>query len=279
MTHTIAKLLIAITLLAGSSIAQLAPAINELEQVTQLPPEVPQRVGGIAFDGKRIWFALYAAKGMYATYDPDAKKWDTTQDEKLRASIAQVTGRFISPGGIAFVDGKMWLASAYGESFGSIDVKYPAIVVAYNRLQDPSLTGGQSYADLAYDGTNIWIVWHASYYKNDGTKTHLLLKIDKDTGDTLAEYPVRSRTNPGDGAEGLAWDGHSLWHAKGNFLTEYDRNGTTRRQFALDKVNRPSGLAWDGSSLWIAEFGGKLWRLPFKENENPKSEIRNPKSL
>jgi hypothetical protein len=275
MMHTITKLIVAIPLLAAISVAQPAPAIAELEEVAQLPAEVPKRVGAIAFDGKRIWFALYAAKGMYVTYDPASKKWDTTQDEKLRASTEQVTGRFMSPGGLAFVDGKMWLASAFGESFGSIDIKYPAIFVLYTRFHNPSLTGGQSYSDLTYDDTNIWIVWHASYYKNDGTQTQLLLKIDKETGDTVAEYPLIRRGNAGDGAHGLTWDGRSLWHAKGNFLTEYDRSGTMRKQFALEKVNRPSGLAWDGNSLWIAEFGGKLWRLPFS---NPKSEIPNPKS-
>jgi hypothetical protein len=33
-------------------------------------------------------------------------------------------------------------------------------------------------------------------------------------------------------------------------------------EYKLDQLKRPSGLAYDGSALWIAEFDGKIWRLP-----------------
>lgn len=245
--------------------AQRVPAVSELEEVAQLPAEVPQRVGALAFDGKKLWFATYAGRGAYATYDPVSKNWDTTQDQKLKDAIARNTGRSQSAGGMVFVDGKIWVASSSGESFGSIDLADPTKHIAYERFHNSALIGttSQSYSDMTFDGNHLWLVWHGFYYKPDGTKTQLLFKIDKNTGDVLAEFPLTERERQ-DGAHGLAWDGHSLWHAKGKWLTEYDAEGKKRSEVRLEKVTRPSGLAWDGKSLWIAEFGGKLWRLPMK---------------
>ena len=164
-----------------------------------------------------------------------------------------------------FVDGKIWVSSSSGESYGSIDIEHPAIVVLYNRQHNSNINSGQSYSDLTYDGTNLWAAWHATYYKHDGTKTQLLLKIDPGTGDIVSEYELTARDRA-DGTHALAWDGRSIWHAKGAFLTEFDQNGAKRNEFRLEKVKRPSGMVWDGSALWIAEFSGKLWRLPFKKS-------------
>jgi hypothetical protein len=39
--------------------------------------------------------------------------------------------------------------------------------------------------------------------------------------------------------------------------------GRVTEQYMLPEVQRPSGLAWAKDALWIAEFRGKIWRLPF----------------
>ena len=243
--------------------AQKVPVIADLEGVSQLPSKIPQRVTALAYDGKKLWFAIYLDHGSYVKYDPISKQWALEQDSRLRASIPKVTGKWASAAGMTFVDGKMWLGSAYGESFGWIDTSEPSKYQVFEKLYKPELSGTPSYSDLAYDGTNIWSSWHSANERTDKSKTQLLLKIDKDTGDVLSEYPLP----PGYSADmthALAWDGQKLWHAKGSKLTSLDRNGVVMGQFALPNLKRPSGMAWDGDSLWIVEFEGKLWRLPFK---------------
>jgi hypothetical protein len=39
--------------------------------------------------------------------------------------------------------------------------------------------------------------------------------------------------------------------------------GEVTATYVLDGIKRPSGLAWANNALWIAEFEGKIWRLPF----------------
>lgn len=246
-----------------SAFSQKVPVLAKLKEVAQLPANVPQRVGALAFDGEKLWFAIYLAHGQYVTYDPGSGEWNLDQDPKLRASITKVTGQFASAAGMTFVDRKLWLGSAYGRSFGWIDINDPSKLGVFTKLYKPSLPDTQTYADLAYDGTYLWAAWHVYNYKLDRSKTQLLLKIDKDTGEVLSEYPLPPG-NSADGTHALAWDGAKLWHAKGSKLTSIDENGVKMGQFELPALIRPSGMAWDGDSLWIVEFEGKLWKLPFK---------------
>lgn len=237
--------------------------MHNLEEVSHVPETIPRRIQAVAFDGKKLWFAIYHHRGGYVTYDPETKQWDTTQDPRLRDAIAATMGRFMSAAGMVFVDGKIWLGSAYGESLGWVDPSGPATFVVSSGHYKPDLYGSQSYSDLTYDGTHLWAAWHSFHHPSPRSKTQLLLKIDKDTGEVLGEFPLPPGES-GDGTHGLTWDGTTLWHAKGNKLSQLDRNGSLLRQYAIPNVNRPSGLAWDGRALWIVEFGGKLWRLPLK---------------
>jgi hypothetical protein len=246
-----------------SGFAQKVPLINKLKQVSQIPVEVPQRVQAIALEGNNLWFSIYLDKGRYVKYNRQTDTWDFEQDTNLRGSIPKVTGRFASPGAMVFIEGKLWLGSSYGESFGWIDINDGKQFKVFEKLYKPGLKGSQSYSDMTFDGTYIWAAWHSFNWRTDESKTQLLLKIDKDTGEVIAEYPLPPG-NASDGTHGLAFDGTTLWHAKGKKLSAIDLNGKLTTQYALPELNRPSGLVWDGSSLWIVEFNGKLWNLPFE---------------
>lgn len=248
---------------ALTAVAQKVPVISDLKEVAQLPDKVPQRVMALAFDGKKLWFAIYLDRGRYVKYDPQANEWDLEQDEQLNNSIRGVTRTHMSAGGMVFVDGKMWLGSAYGDFIGWIDLDDPARCESIQKRYKRDLSGSQSYSDLTTDGTYIWAAWHSFNWKMDRSQTQLLLKIDKANGDVLAEYPLPPGSSS-DGTHALAWDGSKLWHAKGSKLTSLDENGVKMGQFDIPTLKRPSGMVWDGNSLWIVEFDGKLWRLPFK---------------
>jgi hypothetical protein len=91
-----------------------------------------------------------------------------------------------------------------------------------------------------------------------------LLKVEPATGRVVGEFPAPAGTR-NDMTHGLTWDGSRLWHMKDRRLSAVDPStGQVTAQYTLEPLRRPSGLAWDGSALWIAEFDGKIWRLPFR---------------
>jgi sugar lactone lactonase YvrE len=239
------------------------PDIGELKLVTRLPAELPQRISSLAFDGEKIWVAIYHGRGRYATLDPSTLDWKVSDAEQHHQAIREVAGAFESPGGICFVNGKLWVAGSYGESFGYIDTqdwKVTRLFKGKYRLDDSAT---QSYSDMAYDGGHLWIAWHWFKYKLPVSRTQLLLKIDPETGKVIDEFPLPAGTRT-DGTHGLAWDGTRLWHMKDSQLSAIEpSSGAVTAQYSLDQITRPNGLAWDGESLWIAEFKGKVWRLPF----------------
>lgn len=240
-----------------------SPNFNELTLVTQLPAELPQRVMGLSYDGQKLWAPVYLGRGQFATLDPVTLEWHVSREPKQHAAIRDVSGPFGSPGASCFVNGKLWIAGAYGESFGAIDTRDWKIERMFKRLQR-SGPGSQFYSSMAFDGTHVWIAWHWFRYKLSPSETQRLLKIDTETGNVVAEFPAPAGTRT-DGTHGLTWDGSRLWHAKDNRLSAIDpATGTVIAEYKLsDEIKRPSGLAWDGHSLWISQFNGKIWRLPF----------------
>src|SRR5262245_4541338 len=97
------------------------PDFELLKFAAQLPPELPQRITGFAYDGEKLWAAIYLGQGLYVTLDPSTLKWTISKDEKARQAIGELSGSFYSPGGICFVNGKLWIGASYGDSYGSID--------------------------------------------------------------------------------------------------------------------------------------------------------------
>ena len=242
--------------------AFVAPDLQGLQLVAQLPPELPQRISGFAYDGEKFWASVYHGHGRYATLDPSTLLWKISEDEKAHRAISEVSGAFESTSGICFAKGKLWIGGSYGESFGSIDILDWKVANTFKgkRLEDRA---SQMYASMAYDGNHLWIAWHWFKYKIPTSQTQRLLKIEPATGKIVGEYSLPPGT-PNDGTHGLTWDGTSLWHAKDDKLVAIDPStGFVTAEYTLSQLKRPSGLAWDGKALWIAEFDGKIWRLPF----------------
>ena len=245
--------------------AQEAPLINELKEVSQFPAGIPQRVSAMAYDGEKLWFAIYQDRGRYATFNPKTSEWEYSDSEKHHAAIREVSQPFDSAGGMFFTGIKLWLSGSYGKSFGFINTETWKVEKVFRQMVRPDLekTNSQSYASMTFDGTNIWIAWHLFEYKLPDSEVQQLLKVEPETGKILEKYPLPIGTRP-DGTHGLTFDGTKLWHIKDRKLSAINLNGKVIAQYELKQLERPSGLAWDGTSLWIVEFNGKLWNLPFK---------------
>lgn len=163
---------------------------------------------------------------------------------------------------MVFVDGKIWLGSVYGETFGWIDQKDPKSYKSFTGFHHDIDAGTRSFADLAYDGRDIWAAWSVLGETSGKVKNELLLKIDKESGKIIEQYTLLKGNRPM-GSHGLTFDGDKLWHGKDNVLTKLDSNGVAMGTFELKGIQRITGLSWDGSSLWVIEFSGKVWKLPF----------------
>jgi len=256
-----------VVFITGPSVAAASgnaePDFELLKLVTQLPPELPQRITGFAYDGEKLWAAIYLGNGLYATLDPSTLKWTVSKDEKARQAIGELSGSFYSPGGICFADGKLWIGASYGDSYGSLDPHDWKIENKFPVKQRED-SASQSYSGMAYDGNYVWIAWHWMRYSLPKSQTQLLLKIEPKTGIVIAEYPLPPGTR-NDMTHGLTFDGSVLWHAKDNKLASIDPStGHVTAEYTLGQIKRVSGLAWDNRALWISEFDGKIWRLPFK---------------
>lgn len=239
------------------------PDFELLKLVAELPPEVPKRISGIAYDGEKLWAGIYHGQGLYLTLDPSTLKWTVSKNEKARHAISEMSGVFYSPGGLCFVNGKLWIGASYGDSYGSIDPRDWKIENKFPVKQRED-SASQSYSGMAYDGNYLWIAWHWTKYSLPTSQTQVLLKVEPKSGIVIAEYPLP----PGkrrDMTHGLTFDGSLLWHAKDNKLASIDPStGQVVSEYILPQIRRVSGLAWDDRALWISEFDGKIWRLPFK---------------
>ncbi len=243
----------------------LGPDLEQLKFVTRLTPEVPRRVASIAYDGEKLWVGIYMGQGIYATLDPSSLQWTIGNTQKSREAITEVSGVFYSPGGLCFINGKLWIGASYGDSFGSIDPHDWKVENKFTVSQRDG-SASQSYAGLAYDGNHLWIAWHWNKYSFPISQTQVLLKVDLKSGLVIAEYPLPAGQRR-DSTHGLTFDGSLLWHAKDNKLASIDPStGQVVAEYRLDGIKRVSGLAWDEKALWISEFDGKIWRLPFKFN-------------
>jgi hypothetical protein len=248
----------------GTFVAQAgAPDLRQLQLVARLPPELPQRIMGLAYDGEKLWATVYLGRGRYATLDPITLGWALDYEDEHSRIIGRVAGAFDSPGGICFAKDVFWIAGAYGDSFGSIDKQSWKVQRLFKGKQRAD-RASQSYSSIAFDGKHLWIAWHSFRYALPVSETQLLLKVDPETGKVVGEYPLPGGTR-NDGTHGLTWDGDRLWHMKDSKLSLIEPStGVVTAEYVLAQIKRPSGLAWVDNALWISEFGGAIWRLPFQ---------------
>ena len=248
-----------------ASFARSVPAAGKLELITQLPQELPQRVSDLVYDGQKLWAIIYHGQGRYATFDPVTYGWTASYSHEQLKAIRQVAGMFESPGGVCFANGKLWIAGSYGESFGSIDLATWRVERIFKGKQQKDSPGSQSYSGMTFDGNHLWLAWHSFNYRLPASQTQLLLKVDPQTGQVIKQFSLPPGT-ASDGTHGLTWDGKQLWHVKDQRLSAIDpSNGQVTAEYNLKTLRRPSGLAWDGTALWIAEWEGRIFRLPFEE--------------
>ena len=243
-----------------------APIVKGLRLVTELPKELPQRVSSLAYDGEKLWATIYLGRGIFATFDPAKDVWEISKEVQQHVAIKTVAGSFESPGGACFAAGKLWIAGSYGDSFGVVDPQTWRVERLF-KVKQQEHYASQSYASMTFDGQHLWMAWHwFNYYIPEGDAQRLL-KVDRETGKVVENYPLPPGTAC-DQTHGLAWDGQQLWHVKDKLLSAIDpSNGNITAQYKLPQLSRPSGLAWDGEALWIAEFRGRIWRLPFTDSE------------
>jgi streptogramin lyase len=124
-----------------------------------------------------------------------------------------------------------------------------------NRLQLLDYASGHVTVDLATesdrgsgvtdDGETLWI---ASTYNCK------ILRLDRKSGATLAEYPSPGAEKTG--SHGLEWRDGKLWVATPPSATIYqldpDANCAIIKSFPAPG-NRPHGIAWRGEELWCVE--------------------------
>src|ERR1044072_6600126 len=96
--------------------------LGELKLVSELPPELPRRVLGLAYGGRKLWASDYNTHGRYVPIDPVSLECTISYDRKANAVIGAVAGSFDSPGGLCFVDGKLWVAGSYGDSLWAVAI-------------------------------------------------------------------------------------------------------------------------------------------------------------
>lgn len=261
------KLLLFFGILLLSSLSvksQKQPLVEELKVICETPAEIPYGISATAYDGEKIWAASYHDKGRYTTFNPQTQEWKFFDSEKERKAIGEVTGTWSSASGMTFIGNKLWLASSYGFSFGSIDTQTWETKVFKGKHHDDN-TASQTYAGMAFDGKHLWVAWHWYKYVMSNSQTQVLLKIEPETGKVINEYPLPPGTRNA-GARGLIYDGENLWDLKDNKLSAIDTsNGNVISQYKLDKFKRATSLAWDGNSLWIIA-DKKLWKLPLKNS-------------
>ena len=116
-------------------------------------------------------------------------------------------------------------------------------------------------------------LWLASTYNCK------ILKIDKVTGKTLAEFPSPGAAKTG--AHGLEVRDGTLWIANPPSATIYEvniENGFEVVHTIPAPGNRPHGLAWDGDDLWCVETNHRaIYRLdPQTGKQKAKVEIPEP---
>lgn len=181
---------------------------------------------GLSWDGTYLWCSEILWGMIY----------------QLNPEDGSVINSFSAPGN--FVEGLSW----DGTNLWAVDNDggpYEA-----NVLYKLNPADGSIVSSFELDGL-VWvhgITWDGQYLWVIDFDTHLIYKVDPDSGDILSSIPA-----PGEKCVGLTWDGAHLW--TDDFETDLlyclnPEDGAVIYQVNSPHTN-PRDLAWDGQYLWV----------------------------
>ncbi len=191
----------------------------------------------------------------------------TTNYPTLEADTASIVTLYPTPGphpnGLQATAAGLWCLDQHTNRLQRLDYASGAVNVDLETESDR----GSGVTD---DGTHLWI---ASTYNRK------ILKVDRNTGATLAEYdtPGAEKT----GAHGLEWRDGKLWVATPPSATVYQldpaNNCAVIKSFPAPGI-RPHGLAWHGNALWLVETNHRAIYAYDYENGDILAKFQLPAS-
>ena len=112
-------------------------------------------------------------------------------------------------------------------------------------------TESTNTSGMAFGNGFLWMAANGPALRREprptDSKTGRVLKVDPDTGETLARYPIPG----GGGVHGLTWAENSLWITtlRRKSLTRVDANFKELHSIPVT-LGRAHGLAWDWNTIW-----------------------------
>ena len=169
---------------------------------------------------------------------------------------------------------------ATGDGIWFLDqVSNQALLVSYEGETLKAIdTDSEHGSGVTVDGTNLWLAstFVPTRIEADGP---VILKVDPETGKTLASYPTAGAKQSG--AHGLEWRDDKLWMAVPPSATVYqldpENDLAVLHSFPAPGV-RPHGLAWEGDDIWCVETNHRaFYRMSLKDGSTiDKIEIPEP---
>ena len=194
------------------------------EIVREYSLEGVEQVGGVSFDGARVWFA--SGKRLHA-FDPASGRTVRTIDVPAQA-------------GTAF-DGKHFFQIA-AETIRKIDAKSGAVLATI-----PAPSGA---AGLAWAEGSLWVGQH---------KERKIHRIDPETGAILRTIESNRFVTGITWVDGELW--HATWEDDASEIRRVDpRTGEVLETLEMPRGATVSGLESDGAGLFYCG-GGKTGKV------------------
>ena len=181
------------------------------------PFEVVGRSIDVEFDGKHLWVAHYEdSKISKLDVDGNVLKVVDVEGEPIKITY---DGEFLWVA--HFTEPIVSKLSTDGEIIGVYDT-------------------GESPGGIFRNGDEIWVA---------NGMSNFISKISRDTGETLAEYPIGGGEMPGPYA--MEFDGKNLWVANyfENTLERLNLNGEVIQ--TINPGFDPVSIVYDGKNLWV----------------------------
>lgn len=152
---------------------------------------------------------------------------------------------FEHPNGLAASEEGLWIVEqwAWGEHPEHVALVDWETGEELRRVRTASVNS----SGLAYDGRHLWVA------RNAREKPATILKVDKNSGATLASFPVPNA--PDSGVHGLEWVNGTVWVTSlgiRQLVQVRDDNWSVVHAIPFNH-SRAHGLAWDNGFLWCVD--------------------------